>query len=317
MNVKLIKWILRMVVISIAVAIFVGCTYSSDKSLWGNDYYVNKNGQVYLKGDGFVYLDDILSDVDAKTFAIIKNSGYIKDKNAIFAIKADGAHRWASRVDGADMSSFAGAGGSYGKDRNHVFFEERIVESADPSTFVAEEQDAGVGYAKDKQHVFFEDRTISDRPNSFRLIFPPSTGYFSSQGSVVSDFYYYATDDDKVFLNGKKIDGADPITFEVPFRGVPEIARDAHSIYLSGVKMYGVDVGSFVALEGSITANGYAKDNNHVYFFGYDFEENLCIDKLCVIETADPKTFVIQKEDDRYVAKDASHYFRDGAVVEK
>jgi len=179
-------------------------------------------------------------------------------------------------------------------------------------------------YAKDKQHAFFQDRIISDKPNVLRLITPTYyVNYISNQGSD-GQFYYYATDGVQVFLNGNDIKGADPTTFEVPFGGVPDLARDSHAIYFKGTRVDGADVKSFVVLPSLIQIgnhikySGYAKDRNHVYFVGYDYESNLCAKKLCVLETADPKTFVIDDKSGAVGdAKDASHYFNNGNVVTK
>ncbi|MDO8517980.1 MAG: DKNYY domain-containing protein [bacterium] len=296
---KLFVGILILIVVLIGWGIF-----TADKHLVG-DYYVNDKGEVYAKGDGFVYGDNVLSGVDAETFAIIDNSAYVKDKNAIFVVLRNGAGRWVSRVDDADMSSFVGAGWWFGKDINHVFFKGRVVVGADSSTFSAV---GDRGYAKDKQHAFFEDRILSDRPNSLRLILQESNESLS--------FYHYATDGVQVFLNGDDIKGADPTTFGLPFGRAATLARDSHSIYFNGTKVDGADVESFAVLPMPLyyQSRGYAKDSHHVYFSGYDFKSNPCANKLCVLETADPKTFVLDVTKG-HDAKDASHYFYNGNVV--
>lgn len=244
-----------------------------------------------MKGDGFVFGDDILEGVDPNTFTFVDNNGryisYIRDKNAIFAYLVKRSRIWVSRVDGADISSFVGAGGSFGKDKNHVYFEDSIVVGADPSTFSATDD---WSYEKDG-----------------------------------SD-YNYAKDGTQVFLNSNRINGADPITFEVPFSRFPEFARDSRSIYFKGVRTgliyingekVGVDVKSFAVLTSAEQPAGYAKDRNHVYFFDNNYESDSCPGKLCVLKTADPKTFTLSVVAGKYDAKDASKYYYFGTVVTK
>ena len=153
----------------------------------------------------------------------------------------------------ADNDSFVIlADPKYAKDRSHVFYEARVIEDADPGSFVLLPTvvgQAGQLYAKDRYRVYLKGYSIIGAdPASFALIDPP-----------------YARDSVRVYCGTVPMEGSDPASFQ--------ILRNTGGWCEDYIKEYFVaqNGDSFANLEVSdsrpaITSNGYwAKDAKHHY----------------------------------------------------
>lgn len=60
-------------------------------------------------------------------------------------------------IAGVDIATWEDLGVDHFKDRNSVYFEDKIIEQADPATF----QIVAEGYSKDKQHVFYHHKILN------------------------------------------------------------------------------------------------------------------------------------------------------------
>ena len=138
------------------------------------------------------------------------NKSYLKDKNGIYYF--DGDTMKVINSEGVDLKTLEGVDNSYLKDKDSVYLidENRLrrLERLDPATF----RNAGAGYVRDKNGVYkyyktyitFDDKDLKKEPifdaRSFRII--------DADGR-------YVRDRNNVYLDNKKIEGADPSTFEI------------------------------------------------------------------------------------------------------
>lgn len=158
-------------------------------------------------------------------------------------------------------------------------------------------QNIGNGYLKDDRHIYFhtwteggyEDKIVKD------------TDY--STFSVVK--WEYARDKNNVYYYGKKIDGADVLTFKVIQESddKEKATKDRNSVYWHGTKLKDADPVTFQLLK-----HGYKKDKNHVYYWRtlikeadsdsfeilatlYSKDKNFVFYGEAIIKNADPQTF--------------------------
>lgn len=152
-----------------------------------------KDSFMFAKDLKNVYcFDKVVNGADLETFVPIKNNDidrdYAKDKYSVYygsdklLINADsfqvsfwgikdGENVYRSKfipacdylcgiekIDGADANSYKNLGNMYSKDRNLVYFGSKVLEDADPNTFVIIDKDKLI--AKDSGHVFIYDSRI-------------------------------------------------------------------------------------------------------------------------------------------------------------
>jgi hypothetical protein len=149
----------------------------------------------------------------------------------------------------ADAASFETIGDWFAKDRQNVYFLYRIVEGADPGTFV---------------HLGgYNSQWAKDRSSAY--YFSPSKAA-SNQWPIASasldafeilphgSFAEYARDLETVYRLGKRIRGADAATFailpsdrmgEAPDAYSYHFAKDKHRIYFDGKPIAGAQYDSF------------------------------------------------------------------------
>ena len=171
-------------------------------------------------------------------------------------------------VAGADSPSFSivsfndGAKNDtiFAKDRTHVFYYGgwdstlSVIRGADPSTFVTLDQDSYYGgYARDASTVYFGATAVRGADvKSFQSMAP------------------YGKDLRAVYLEGKRIDGADPATFvflsATDGGGALGYAKDAHAVYYEWNRMPNADPATFVVDSDSDTVD--ARDKKHQYLGG-------------------------------------------------
>lgn len=170
-----------------------------------------------------------------------------------------------------DAASFKRVNGWLGRDRNHVYYEDKLVEGANPATLKAKKKPlcadskdyyykgkalyvADMGtfqvlrmddshlWAKDRQNVYFDDMTIKGADaGTFRIINS-----------------YEATDKSRVYYFGKVLEGADPATYTIMNGGY---AKDSRHVWYYGKLVEGADAATFRATG----SDGTGMDKNSSY----------------------------------------------------
>ena len=162
-----------------------------------------------------------IKGADPKTFEVL---------NGIWACDAKHVYVFDSRLRKVDRTSFRVLNNLFAKDKDYVFYLEGIAKGCDVSTFevlddgetpcfgTGPEHEDACGYARDANHVYFHEMAYGGprklrgvEPNNFRII-----------------QYAWATDGNRVFFQGERLDEADPPTFEVVS---PAFARDKQNVY--------------------------------------------------------------------------------------
>lgn len=116
-------------------------------------------------GDKLYYTYKYIPTGDPDTLKnIVDDIGaYQKDKNNIYYI--EGPFDEGPIIATADHATFRPINSYYAKDKVHVYYGNRIIEGADPETFV----DLGeYGYSKDKNHVYLSGNIVEGKdPSTF------------------------------------------------------------------------------------------------------------------------------------------------------
>lgn len=208
-----------------------------------------------------------------------------------YSIVDAGVFYRGTRIDGADKESFrtflspaASAFESpleseYAVDKNHAYFEGRIVLRADVATFQAVASGGSHYYtflAEDKNHVFFEDKAIDISKEELfsQFLTFPSVGFsgeYSNWRLFDGKLYYHESDD---------------------YGGTYEFLRPLRNFDVLHIQPF---------LISSYSESLYITDGHHVF----------CRDTMIV--AADPDTFRV---DDYSRAHDKDHVFFDESIVE-
>lgn len=288
---------------------FINMTYSKDKDA------------VFHKGE-------ILPNISANSFEILSDL-YAKDHDTVLST-SKGVHR----LD-ADTETFTlvlshnnQRKSQYAKDKNHVFFRDKIISGADSATFEFME---GTYLFRDKHHIYdgmileeidattFEVLKQWDHCGTPRLYGDKNSIYFDGMGGVENTGIraeHFTILNDVFFQDDKHIYAmievgkgchSDFVQLDVDVETFLPLnnsyARDKNFIYQ---KSYGypqiihnVDHETFTPLSGV-----YSKDKTHVYYY-----QN-------ILKNADPLTFqVIKNEKDNY-GKDAQNVFFRDEIIE-
>ncbi len=267
--------------------------YDSFKLVKGGDVSSLEVAGNFVRDQHAVYVNGKpQSIVDIETFRVIENSPYALDKNRVYyssTVRYASANGSIEVIEGAEPASFEAACTdsyicrNYGKDANHVYYNNQIIKDADPNSFQLNDH----GYGFDDQHVYF-----------YGLLIEGSHG-----GSFESVDYYYFKDRSQVYYYGKVIEGMDGSSFKVfPNSNIGTDGslvcchdrimeeadaasfmdlgcgyfKDQKHVFSKGMVVKGVDPGSFVIMDWGFTA-----DKNHVY----------CDNE--VIPGANPETFEV------------------------
>jgi len=144
------KKYLFLILLSIILAL-TSCTsgYQKENDKWTWISYneaVGKNTQIIKKAD-------------TKTFIILENIKYAKDKNFVFLE--------GKAIKFADPKTFEIiSNNGYSKDNKNVYLDCNIIINADPNTFKALDWP----YSKDKKHIFCGNLPINiTNPNEFKV----------------------------------------------------------------------------------------------------------------------------------------------------
>lgn len=194
---------------------------------------------------------------------------------------------------------------NYGRDARHVFHQGRVIEGADPETFVFFHR----SYARDKHGIYGPSRRISERVMQFRLIDDAyaTDGVRHFHEDVVIDEpgfelmepgYGYARTSTRVFRFGKVLEGVDARTFEVTWP-VNSTTRDKNHVYFQDRPIHGADPVTFEL----ISPHYLFRDRRAVYLEGQE------------IVGADPKT--ARPSEFHVYTIDRNHVFRGTKKLER
>ncbi|MBP5360810.1 MAG: DKNYY domain-containing protein [Bacteroidaceae bacterium] len=211
-----------------------------------------------------------------------------------------------SLLIGADADSFEEIEDWLGRDKNHVWYEARLVEGCDPQTVKAVKK----GLFCDKKDYYFEGAPLHVKDmatfevvafNEYCLWAKDSKcGYYDStrlEGIDSKTFKtidtFVAKDKYHVYYFGKVLPQADPETFEV-MDGAGYMKDKANVWYMDSI-MPGVEA------KNAESEWSYAWDSKHAWYNGQ------------LLKGADGKTFEVLKSG--YYAKDAKHVWYHDEIV--
>ncbi|MBD3329980.1 hypothetical protein GF354_00445 [Candidatus Peregrinibacteria bacterium] len=230
---------------------------------------------------------------------------YFKYRGDVYFAKYD-----RERLHLADFDSFERFHLHYSKDKDRVYLGEKVVDGADPDTFdilyYNELEDRA--FATDINNVYYGTILLEGIDvDTFEII----------NGSYIKDFngvYYLFISDDVIV---KKVDGADPETFELLHQKY-RFGKDKNNVYYgvhliemadnASIEVVGNDYSNFYY------ANQYAKDKNYVYCGDDIFAET---ENFKLLEGANPDTFeLVSMGDYRLEARDGDMVYEDCELVE-
>lgn len=271
--------------------------YYKGKKLTDYQKFKSKD-QEFIKNRCFIYnypeMDkfDIIEDIES--FEKI-NDVYYKDKNGIYYISDIQVHK----INIADLGTFIVLNqNDYAKDKNHAYYDGKIIESADPQSF----EFINGKYTKDKNHVFYYDEIIfGANPKTFKL--------------VENSFYknieaYDGKDNNNIYINGVLVDGVDVNAFEI-IKG--SYVKDKDSVYYENAEIQNADVATFEVVEYK-----YSKDANFVYY-GDEIIENADSSTFQVVEFYRLFTYIDGRTKNTLLdgyAKDKNHVYYNGKIIE-
>ncbi len=267
-----------------------------------------------IKNIVFKKMNKILIIIGTISFLFITScTSYKKKDNKVFwtYYKTFSFEKQYKEVKNADYKTFEKIKGSYGKDKNYVFFKSSLINNADPKTFeVIDER-----FSKDKNNVFNEiylinnadpktflvfDKTLfsKDKNNVFYGIGIIKNADAKTFREVKKNRWY--VDKNNVFRKYEKVENTNSDGFKV-INGHWQDSwakNKTHYIYENSI-IKGLDYETAEIIKysnGKLT--NYIKDKNNV-FFGMTNK---------IVEGANPKTFrAMEKyspnfgQDDRYL----------------
>jgi hypothetical protein len=96
------------------------------------------NNSVFAKDKNNVYFPNYIDKgevkFDAQTFEILSGT-YLRDKNQIVSLFKAGGASELIQITQVDIDTFQAVGGAFGKDKNHVYYDNKIINGADLETF--------------------------------------------------------------------------------------------------------------------------------------------------------------------------------------
>ncbi|NNE67710.1 MAG: DKNYY domain-containing protein [Pyrinomonadaceae bacterium] len=186
----------------------------------------------------------------------------------------------ASAVKEADPTTFEALDRKYGRDKNHAYYDGRIIDGSDGPTFkLIEGQFSG-----DKNHIYYTAQILTDRPADFKILFKTkpnvSETTFSTDGKLIfmgnkpffPDLVHvptferlgrsdYFRDRNRVYTPLRVVKGADASSFEVVKRFDERYSYDANSVFYFGVKVEGIDRATHRVID-----NVHHRDQSNIYF---------------------------------------------------
>ena len=219
------------------------------------------------------------------------------DRQNVYFIGLE-AHVGKDIVPIGDYSTFRVLNHLYAADAKYVYYKNKVVEGADPKTFVV--LDGGNDYGQDKNRVYYQDRGTTIRNldalkhrnmgnglyetfhtdgktvyNPELMAMPVGTD-FSTIHRVERYRDWYA-DKNRVYYENRLLSEAKPQTFKVfPIHYVSKdyvsnnnkdfnYSYDANRVYYRDSLMLGVDVASFICGYDYVDSISFAFDKNRYY----------------------------------------------------
>ena len=211
-----------------------------------------------------------------------------------YEVKGDGVYYtyWAfsfgnqeEELKGADAATFESVKDWLGRDHQHVWYKESLVEGAEPASVKVDDYPL----FHDKRDYYFEGKPVhvADMA-SMRVI-------------EISREEFWGADSRYIYFNNSRIEGGDPATLEVV---TSYIAKDSRHVYYCDSIMADADPATFESC-GKFSA--YCKDKNYVWF---------CSEK---VEGADVETFKTKffPKTDGPDAEDKNHKYSWGKIYEE
>ena len=271
---------------------------SASIKTFGNFIGKDKNRVFYITGN-----EDI-KDADAKSFEIMGDTRYFRDKNNIFVIKysndfPDG--QGFIKLPNIDRNSFITLSEEFGKDKNGIYYIGEKINGINPNNVrVIEEmgQDNYILQSENNYYLTFNSNSnLYDRKNDKievkkinNLNIDFSTfkyfgilNYYKDKNS----FYYRSDNDLKKIKSEIDVKSADKVL------ELNDFVKDKNNLYyFSNGKInkinLNIDVNSLVFLDNNSSSySSYIKDRNNVYFV--DNKNG----KVRIVKNADKNTFQI------------------------
>ena len=265
----------------------------------------------------------------------------------LYAVDSDYVYGRGVKRENSDPNTIQELGHGYWGDKNNIYYDGKILEGADPETFLVI---GGNMYATDKYNLFwngqlwnhFKDRITAREIKEFIKQNKHLKGYWwklkdlgrlREYGASFDGQEGYFIQDNNVFWEGSLLKHADYKTFEILNHFY---AKDARYVYYTDRRLMKADVKSFKVIEDALEAEDYnhglfARDKQYFYFKGaIDKKINARTYKVLnryysrdrnhvyylmnrIIRNADPKTFEVI---DGKHARDANRQYIDGVQVE-
>ncbi len=282
------------------LALFLVLTFVSSCMLidTGNEScYRIKGDQVYLRYyGGYPRAKEVMLKVDgadAKTFKFIEGSRegacqggdmFAKDEKHVFYRD--------EIIKMADLKSFEVLKYGYSKDEANVFYLDSFIPKVDAESFFVIENNRKQPYAADKYGLIVRYKRIGGEIDAYSFELLPEP---------------YSRDKNHVYYSDEfhVLKGADPATFTCPeFESIVNYqyyAYDRNNAYFYERKEVKV-IENFDYKTFKVLGSQYAKDKNHAYF------------QAKVIPEADPATFHVPYQIDRYSAQDKNHHYFEGKI---
>lgn len=210
-----------------------------------------------------------------KTYEKSKGPQYeIKGNRVCMESSETGLRATMKTLKGADGKTFEEIDMHHFKDKNYVYYDNRIIEKADPKTF----EYIGNSYYRDKSNIFYFGKPINVDIETFQII-KNSHSYAKDKnyvydGTIITeikhpdtfefiDYEYsdfFTKDTEYVYAGGKIIQGADPKTF----KRFGRFYKDKNFVYGGlGIKLKNLDINNFELVEGS---ESYLRDDDSLYY---------------------------------------------------
>ncbi|MFA3799898.1 DKNYY domain-containing protein [Leptotrichia hongkongensis] len=271
---------------------------SASIKTFGNFIGKDKNRVFYITGN-----EDI-KDADAKSFEIMGDTYYFRDKNNIFVIKysndfPDG--QGFIKLPNIDRNSFITLSEEFGKDKNGIYYIGEKINGINPNNVrVIEEmgQDNYILQSENNYYLTFNsnsdlydrknDKIEAKKINNLNIDFSTFKyfgilNYYKDKNS----FYYRSDNDLKKIKSEIDVKSADKVL------ELNDFVKDKNNLYyFSNGKInkinLNIDVNSLVFLDNNNSSySSYIKDRNNVYFV--DNENG----KVKIVKNADKNTFQI------------------------
>lgn len=192
--------------------------------------------------------------------------------------------------------------------------------------FALEHQPIGDGYYSRGDSIVYKGGRVRG-PNVDPAPYRTLQGIPSTETGITTETIFYdiydmvaiLKSDNFVFFEDKKIEGADPYTFE-SLHG--PIMKDKNSVYLWGKKLNQVDAESFQTVERATDIwyiFTYFTDKNFVYELSNNKSQVLTLKKLKGVDSASFEVFPVNYYNfpgGGGVSRDKNHYYRDGEIID-